>query len=82
MEGVQEHETKLWDMQNCAVDKEKPSSSVKKPIPDHYLEGGGKPGDGIIYLNDDGEYVKIDKKGHLRTKVFLYITTAKVRVHP
>ena len=30
--------------------------------PDHYY---GKAGDGIIYLDDDGEWVKIDKRGGL-----------------
>ena len=31
--------------------------------PDHYYYG--KAGDGIIYLDDDGEWVKIDKRGGL-----------------
>ena len=52
------------EMEGEASGPKDEASSVKKPIPEHYLEGGGKAGDGKIYLNDIGEYVKLDKRGH------------------
>eukprot|EP00435_Cladocopium_sp_Y103_P005244 s7123_g1.t1 len=36
---------------------------VPESMIEHYLEG--KKGDNIVYLNDDGERVKIDKIGRL-----------------
>lgn len=38
-----------------------PRAEIPDDIPEHYLEG--KPKDGKIYLNDDGERVKIDSRG-------------------
>ena len=39
-----------------------PDLDIPEGGPEHYSEG--KAGDGIVYLNDDGEWVKLNARGH------------------
>ena len=39
-----------------------PHLAIPEGGPEHYSIG--KAGDGIVYLNDDGEWVKLDSRGH------------------
>ena len=39
-----------------------PDLDIPEGAPDHYSVG--KAGDGIVYLNDDGEWVKLNSRGH------------------
>ena len=39
-----------------------PDLHVPKGGPEHYSIG--KAGDGVVYLNDDGEWVKLNARGH------------------
>ena len=39
-----------------------PDLAIPEGGPEHY--SAGKAGDGIVYLNDDGEWVKLNSRGH------------------